>query len=189
MVDSKFQRKHLRAPLKSEALYIDEDSVFKARTLNISEGGILISELPHVPEINALPLMIALIQYPKFSNVSPEKLKNLNPIEFPRTILKMKARMVRTFEGKSTVEKLFLTHIGCEFYPLDEETKAQIVEYVSTFAKNTIFLLSLFESNHHKKEQIELLRKVAELLGYDAQMAIPLLRQKVLHDYQSLESL
>lgn len=187
--NQKFQRKHLRAPLKSEALYIDEDHVFKAKTLNISEGGILLCELPHVPEINALPMMVALIHYPKLGLLSPEKIKNLNTEDFPRSVIKLKARMVRTFEGKSTVEKLFLTHIGCELYPPSEDAKAAIIEYVNVFAKNTVFLLGLFESNHHKKEQVELLRKVAELLGYDSAMAMPLLRQKVLHDYQSLESL
>lgn len=187
--NAKFQRKHLRAPLKSEALYIDDDHVFKARTLNISEGGILLCELPHVPDINAIPMMVALIHYPKLGTLSPEKIKSLNPAEFPRSVIKLKARMVRTFEGKSTVEKLFLTHIGCELYPPPEEVKKEIIEYVNTFAKNTVYLLSLFESNHHKKEQVELVRKVAELLGYDATMAMPLLRQKVLHDYQSLESL
>ncbi len=187
--NTKFQRKHIRAPLKSEALYIDENSVFKARTLNISEGGILLSELPHVPEINAIPMMVALIHYPKLGTLSPEKIKSLNTDSFSRSIIKLKARMVRTFEGKSTVEKLFLTHIGCELYPLSEDTQKEIVDYVNTFAKNTVYLLSLFESNHHKKEQVELVRKVAEILGYDSTMAMPLLRLKVLHDYQSLESL
>lgn len=187
--NSKFQRKHIRAPLKSEALYIDDEHVFKARTLNISEGGILLCELPHVPDINAIPMMVALIQFPKLGNLSPEKIKALSAHEFSRSVIKLKARMVRTFEGKTTVEKLFLTHIGCELYPPSADALDEIVEYVNTFAKNTIFLLSLFESNHHKKDQIDLVRKVADVLGYDSTMPMPLLRQKVLHDYQSLESL
>ncbi len=189
MMNNNFQRKFVRAPLRSKALYVDGDHVFKAKTLNISEGGVLLCELPHVPEINAIPLMISLIQYPKLSLLSPEKIKAVNVHDLPKKIIKVKAKMARTYEDRSNVEKLFLTHIGCEFYPLSDDTHMEIVEYVNNFTKNVIHFLSLFESNHNKKDQIDLIRKIAEILGYDAHLSLPMLRQKVLHDYQSLESI
>lgn len=187
--DPRLQRKYLRAPLKSICLYVDGEHVFKARVLNISEGGLLLSELPHIPEINSLPLAIDLLQFPRLATMNLDQLKSLNPEEFPRTILKTKGRMVRTFEGQSNVDRIFVNFIGCEFFNPTPEFKIAVFHYVETFAKNTVYLLSLFESLGNRAEQLELLRTVAHILGYDRRMKIPLLRAKVLHDYQSLESL
>lgn len=189
MNDPRLQRKYLRAPLKSQCLYVDGEHVFKARILNVSEGGVLLSELPHIPEINSLPIALNLIHYPKFSLLGMEQLKALSVEDFERTILKTKVRMVRSFENQSNVDKIFINFIGCEFYNPTPEFKRVIFEYVETFAKNTVYLLSLFESLGNRAEQLETLRTVAHLLGYDRRMKIPLLRAKVLHDYQSLESL
>lgn len=189
MSDPRLQRKYLRAPLKSQCLYVDEEHVFKARILNISEGGVLLSELPHIPEINSLPVALNIIHYPRFSSLTFDQIKNLNVDEFERTILKTKVRMVRSFENQSPVDRVFVNFIGCEFYNPPPEFKKFIFDYVETFAKNTVYLLSLFESLGNRTEQLELLRAVAHLLGYDRRMKIPLLRAKVLHDYQSLESL
>jgi hypothetical protein len=187
--DPRLERKYLRAPLKSICLYVDGEHVFKARILNISENGLLLSDLPHIPEINSLPLAIDLLQIPRLQNISPEQIKSLSADDFARTIYKVKARMMRTFEGQSNVDKVFVNYIGVEFVNPSTEVRDAISEYVETFTKNTIYLLSLFESLGNRAEQLELLRVVASLLGYDRQMKIPLLRAKVLHDYQSLESL
>ena len=62
-----------------------------------------------------------------------------------------------------------------------------IGEYVANFAKNTIHLLTLFES--HSQHQAELIRIISGLLGYRPDEKLSVLRQKVLHDYQSLEGL
>lgn len=189
MKDPRLQRKFLRAPLKSICLYVDGEHVFKARVLNISEGGILLSELPHIPEINSLPLAIDLVAFPRLQNLNLDQLKSLNADEFERIILKTKGRMVRTFENQSNVDKIFVNFIGCEFFNPTPDFKIAVFHYVETFAKNTVYLLSLFESLGNRTEQLELLRTVAHILGYDRRMKIPLLRAKVLHDYQSLESL
>lgn len=189
MSDPRLQRKFLRAPLKSIALYVDGEHVFKARTLNLSEGGLLLSELPHIPEINSLPIAINLIQYPRFQGMSLDEVKQLSTDDFARTIIKTKVRMVRSFENQSNVDKVFINFIGCEFYNPEEDFKLAVFSYVETFAKNTVYLLSLFESLGNRTEQLELLRSVAHLLGYDRRMKVPLLRAKVLHDYQSLGSL
>ena len=183
------QRKHLRAPLKSSALYVDGEHVLKASTVNVSQGGILLSELPHIPEINSLPLAINLIKYPRFQGMSFDDLKQQSMDDFKREILKTKVRMVRSFENKTSVDRIFVNFIGCEFYNPDSLFHAAILEYVDIFAKNTVYLLSLFESLGNRTEQLETLRTVAHLLGYDRRMKVPLLRAKVLHDYQSLGSL
>jgi len=183
------KRKYLRAPLRSTCLYIDGDYVFKARTNNISEGGILLSEFPHIPEINALPLMLTLTEFPRFQTLSFDEIKKLSMEDFPKKVVRVKARLVRSFEGESNVDKIFKKFIGCEFYTSGEEFKMAVTTYVETYAKNIVYLLSLFESLGNKTEQLEALRTIAQFLGHDRKMKIPLLRAKVLHDYQSLESL
>ena len=189
MTDPRLQRKSLRAPLKSTALYVDGEHVFKARVLNLSEGGVLLSELPHIPEINTLPIAINLIQYPRFQGMSLDELKQFSIDDFSRIILKTKVKMMRTFENQNKIDMVFINYIGCLFDNPEKKFKSAVLEYVETFAKNTVYLLSLFESLGNRPEQIELLRAVAHLLGYDRRMKLPLLRSKVLHDYQSLGSL
>lgn len=183
------KRKHIRAPLHSTCLYLDGDYVFKAKTNNISEGGILLSEFPHFPDINALPLMITLREFPRFQSLSFEDLKKINMEDFPEKVIKIKARLVRTFEGESSVDRLFKKFIGCEFYTYSDESRAVIKNYVETYAKNVVYLLSLFESLGNKTEQLQALRTIAFFLGHDSnRIKIPILRAKILHDYQSLES-
>ena len=189
MADVKFKRKHLRSPLKTIALFQSDCYIFSAKSLNISEGGVLLENLPSVPEINAIPLMLCLPEFPEFHSVSPSRLKELEIDDFDSRIIRVKARTVRQFEGMSEVDQIFVTRIGCEFVLASDSAKAAIKKYVSNFAKNTIFLLNLFESHGNDEGRIYLIRRVAKLLGYDNDLKLSVLRQKVLHDYQSLESL
>lgn len=187
--DSRLERKFLRAPLKSTCLYIDGEYVFKARTINISQNGILLFELPHVPEDQNVSLALNISRMPRLQNLMLDQLKGLKEDEFERIIFKIKAKMMRTFEGQSNVDKIFINYIGLEFCNQDDERSKVIADYIEVFSKNTVYLLSLFESLGNRTEQLELLRTVAFILGYDRRMKIPLLRAKVLHGYQSLESL
>lgn len=190
MAQNLLKRLHLRAPLLSPVLYEDGDYAFKAQTLNISEGGVLLTKLPHVPEINAIPLMLGLPMFPVFSTLPVQKVLELDFEKLPREMVRLRARMVRQMENMTAVEKIFVTLIGCEFVGNSEETINVIRRYVECFAKNTIYLLTLFESRAGRGgDQLQLLRHVSGLMGYDPNLKIALLRQKILHDYQSLESL
>ncbi len=189
MSDSRLQRKFIRAPLKSTALYVDGEHVFKAKVVNLSEGGVLLSELPHFPEEKILSLAVNLIHYPRFSTMNHEELKQLDVADFEKSVIKSRVKIMRNFENQTNVDRVFINFVGCEFYNVTPEFKAIILDYVESFTKNTVYLLSLFESLGNRTEQLEILRTVAHLLGYDRRMKVPLLRAKVLHDYQSLESL
>lgn len=182
------KRKFVRAPLNSHALYVDEGYVLKAKTQNISAGGVLLSDLPHVPEINSIPMMFLMPLYPKFAHLSDEEIKNIAASKFPQKVLKVKARLVRSFEGESQVDKILKSSIGLEFYATTEEFDHYVLTYVETYVKNVVYLLSLFESLNKRPQNIEVMKAVAFLLGHDPQQKISLLRAKVLHDYQSLES-
>lgn len=180
-----FRRLHLRSPLLSDVLYEGDDHVHRALSVNISEGGILLAHLPHVPEIKALPIMFALPQYPTFSRLSPESIKSLRRETLDVRVIRSKARLVRSFEGHSEVDRVFVHKIGCEFVVMTEPDREAIASYVTVFASNIVYLLSLFQ----RSAQVDQLRHLAGLLGYEASEKLPLLRQKILHDYQSLESL
>lgn len=183
------KRKYIRAPFRSVCLYVDGDIVLKARTNNISERGILLSEVPRIPILNPFPLMLILTEYPRFQSLQFEDLKKMTIDDFPQQVVKVRAQLTRSFEGESGIDKIFNKFIGCELVNLDEKFDKLIKNYVETYTKNIVYLLSLFESLGNKTEQLEALRNIAHFLGHDRRMKIPLLRAKVLHDYQSLESL
>lgn len=181
-----FKRVFLRAPIKTFGLYQDDEHVFKAKLVNISEGGLLLEGLPHFPEVPGIPLLLDLPDIPDLLAMSASEVMALRPENFKRSIIRIKARLIRRYDQKSEVDDIFMTKIGCEFVKVDENEKVIIREYVLRFTKNIVYLLNQFEAG---KKDPELLRKTAELLGYRDEKRISFLRQKVLHDYQSLESL
>ncbi|MAF78750.1 MAG: hypothetical protein CME60_11350, partial [Halobacteriovoraceae bacterium] len=144
-MEKKFQRAHLRAPLKTDALYILDEYVLKANLLNISEGGILLDNLPRVPDISAIPLMFPLVDYPEFSQLHSDILLALNIHQLEKRVIRAKARIVRSFEGQSEVDKVFVTKIGCQFVVCSDEDRHLISQYVTRYAKNLIYYLGLFE--------------------------------------------
>ncbi|EQC50563.1 PilZ domain-containing protein [Bacteriovorax sp. DB6_IX] len=183
------QRNFLRAPVNDEILYLCDGYVLKGMCSNISEGGVLLSQLGKVPEQKEFSVLIPLIQYPEFSKIGPQKIISVERSSFDIEIIRAKVNVVRSFEGKSEVEKILIKNIGAQFVTLTGADKVLIVDFVNTFTKNLIHLLTLFESQSSKGANISYIRKIAELLGYDGGAKLPLLRQRVLHDYQSLESL
>lgn len=166
-----------------------EDYVLKAQLLNISEGGLLLDHLPSVPPVRALPLMFSLIDYPELSLLHPEVLLHLEVGQLDKKVIRMKGRIVRSFEGFSEIDKIFATKIGCEFVNPGLLEKQLISKYVSRYGRNLIYFLGLFEGRGQKADKVQLIRKTAGLLGYDSEEQIARLRMKALHDYQSLESI
>ena len=181
----RFKREYLRAPLVTDLLYEDEGNVLRAKAKNISEGGILLENLPHVPDVDRISLMIDLPIYPVFSQMNRTRLMNAHNEDLDRKIFRVQAKIVRSFEAASEVDAIFVPMIGCELVSPTVEVLETICTYVDVFAKNTIFLLSLFENG--SKKDVEAIRQVAKFLGYNSEAKLLVLRQKVLHDYQSLE--
>ncbi len=182
-----FKRRHLRAPVYRWALYQDDEHVLKGRALNISEGGILLGELGHIPEINSLPMIIELPIFPEFN-----KMNFLNfdfaPIVLESQIIRVRGKIVRSFQGRTEVDMLF-QNIGCEFVRLSEQGREAIDQYVKRYTRNLIYILGLFETMGKSRNNPRIIRYLAALLGYNADVKLPVLRMKMMHDYQSLESL
>lgn len=188
MIKYKFKRQHLRAPLKSSTLFDSDGHLLQASIVNISEGGGLLANLPHVPEKLEFLSMIELVSYPTFSRLSFEKIFSLEVDTFERNILKARCKIVRTFQGMSSVDKLFVNNIGVQFTDLAVKEQALISDYVEVYKRNIIYFLGLFE-NSQTEIKIRLIRKLAYLFRYDDKASITFLRSQILHEYQSLESL
>jgi hypothetical protein len=184
----KFKRKHLRAPLKSMALYNSDGHLLQARIVNISEGGVLFANLPHFPEQTEFYALLELISYPTFSRLSYDRIFQLNKEGFERNILKAKCRIVRTFQGVSSVDKLFINNIGIQFIELAGKEQALISDYVEVYKRNIIYFMNLFE-NSQSEIKLRLIRKLAYLFRYEENIPLNHLRSEIIHEYQSLESL
>ncbi|MCK5883815.1 MAG: PilZ domain-containing protein [Bacteriovoracaceae bacterium] len=182
-----FKRRYLRAPIYRWALFQDEEHVFKGRALNISEGGILLGELGHIPDINSLPMILDLPVFPEFNKINFLNF-NFVPIILESTIIRVRGKIVRSFKGRSSVDMLF-QNVGCEFVRLSDDSCSKIDAYVKRYTRNLIYILSLFESMGKTRNNPKIIRYLANILGYDSEVKLPILRMKMIHDYQSLESL
>ena len=142
-----FKREHLRAPLRTSVLYDSDGYILKARLQNISKGGILLENLPHYPKKKEFNFLIDMICYPNFSRLNTSQINRMKTIEFERNIVIATGKIVRTFEIESEVDKLFVNHIGVAFSHLRGKSDALIENYVDSYAKNIIYLLTLLESS------------------------------------------
>lgn len=182
-----YQRRHLRAPFKQEIMFVDDKFVFKANTLNISEGGLLLDNIGHFPEKEDVPFLVMLPQLPYLKNYSYEKLKNFNQENFAAKSIRFKAKLVRKIGIGSKVDAFFSTKIGLMITDISEFDRHKIKHYVDTFSSNLIFLQVLIDNISSDKINLEKVRRVSRLLGYSEREKISMLRKQVEIDYKSLQ--
>lgn len=183
-----YQRTFLRAPYKEAILYIDDNFVFKASSLNLSEGGLLLDQVPHFPEESEdVPIIISLPQFPYLKNYTLEKLHSFSADIFPKKVIRLKCKMVRKIGIKSKVDEVFTSQIGLKFTDVDPLGQKVIQEYVNVFASNIIYLQVLIDSLHADKKNLEKIRLLSNILNYDSSMKIAKLHKTVQHDYKSLQ--
>jgi hypothetical protein len=185
--DKNYQRNHLRAPFRHFLLYADDDHVHKARGLNVSEGGMLLDMVPYFPDTDDVSFMTALPQYPYFKNFSLEKLKGFSKELFPSKVIRGKLQLVRRIQLSSSVEEVFLSRIGCRFTEISENDKRAIAEYVDVFASNLIYLQIMIDLVNSEKEYLEKVRVLADILGYNGDEKISVLKKTITHEYISLQ--
>jgi hypothetical protein len=182
-----YQRKHLRAPFRERVLYSDGKYLLRARAFNISEGGLLIEELPSFPESDELKIILSLPQIPMLKNFSLLKMKNFTKTLFPSKVVIASARMVRRQELSQQLDNIFKSKFGLEFVNLNPVDQKLIDEYVSTFSSNIIFLQMLIDSFNTDDETKNKVRFMANILGYLDIERIAELRAIVSQDYKSLQ--
>jgi hypothetical protein len=167
-------------------LFADGPNVLMARTLNISEDGLLVDELPSFPEADEVPLMISLPLFPMFKNVSLEQLGAMGPEPLQRKIFRAKARFVRKMQLTQDLDNIFRSKFGLQFVKMMDTDRKLIDQYVAIFSSNLVHLQTLIDSYNSDDEARERCKKLAPLLGY-REHKISQLRLDVTHDYQSLQ--
>ena len=182
-----YQRKHLRAPYKGPVLFGDQNFVFKASSINISEGGILLDQMPQFPGEGDVPLMMAIPQFPYFKNFSLLKMQTFSHDLFAKKIIRVQARMVRREEAVQSIDNIFRSRFGLMFTSIGPRDQKIIDDYVTTFASNLIYLQTMIDSFNTDEEIKVKTRALASILGYKEVEKIALLRALVTHDYRSLQ--
>lgn len=182
-----YQRRHLRAPFRASILYADGSFVLKASTLNISEGGLLIDQLPSFPEQDEVALLISLPQVPILKNFSLLKMQTFSKDLFAHHVIRVKARMVRRQELSQNLDNIFRSRFGLEFIRISTADKKHIEDFVVTFASNLIYLQTLIDSFNTDNDTKERVRTLAKILGYEDAEKISQLRSQVTQDYKSLQ--
>jgi hypothetical protein len=184
MIPLKLRRKHLRAPLHTNFLYKVNHGVHKGVVQNISEGGLLLSGMNPSCAGDSFWIFFDLPEIANFSNMPISDILSLGTESFRHQIFEAEVEIKRKpVPGDSS------SYIGCEFFKIDNLPQRKIKEYVSNYASNIVFTLSLFEQGVHRKDVKDLIYKSVSLLNYPRVEKLAELRQKLLHDYQSLESL
>jgi hypothetical protein len=182
-----YQRSHLRAPYQEAVLFGDEGFVHRARAVNLSEGGMLLSELPEFPAIERVPLLLRIPNYPHFRNFTLLKLQTFSSELFPAKIIRAQGQMVRRVGNTTDVDDVFRARFGIQFLHITDNEKKIIADYVSVFTSNLIYLQMLLDS-WNTDEDIRLkTRALAAILGYTDLTRVSDLRQSVTQDYLSMQ--
>lgn len=187
MMKKNYQRRFLRAPFKEPVLYADGDIVQKASTLNISEGGLLIDELPSFPETDDVALLISIPQLPSLKNFTVLKMQTFSKELFGKNVIRVKAKLARREMLSQNLDNLFRSRFGLEFVRISPQDQKHIEEFVTTFSSNIIYLQTLIDAFNTDEETKIRVRTLAKILGYDQTEKIAQLRAQVSHDYKSLQ--
>jgi hypothetical protein len=187
MMGKGYQRRHLRAPYRETVLYADQGHVFKATTLNISEGGLLIDELPNFPNQETVSLLLSIPLTPSFRNFSLLKMQTFSKELFHKNVIRVKARLVRREQLAQSLDNIFRSRFGVEFIRIESRDQKLIEDYVTTYASNLVYLQTLIDSFNTDEETKSRTRILAQLLGYEITDRIAQLRSVVSNDYKSLQ--
>jgi hypothetical protein len=187
MPQNNWIRAHLRAPVYSEALITKEHYVVPGYAANISEGGCLLYSAEPKNDNDVFSVMFLLTHYPDFSQLIRSDLFSLNRGMLKNTAVRGKVVVRRN--APANIPDFPFPHLhGCKFLNITKEEKDIIDTYVKRYARNIVFVLNLFEGMDVNNSNVSLIRSLTRFLGYSSDMKLPFVRQKLLHDYQSLET-
>lgn len=186
MKSGKYQRRFLRAPLKEKVILSDSEAVFRGEMINISEDGLLLSELPFFPENDELSLLIPVPHFPLFKNLSDEQLDLLDERSFLRRIIRVRGQIVRKAELERDLSNIFKSKFGMQFTGASDRDKEIISQYVKNSSSNLVHLQTLIDSFNSSEKIRRRSRSLCRVMGYGARK-IAQLRVDVLADYQGLQ--
>lgn len=186
MKSGNYQRRFLRAPLNEKVLLSDGEAVFRGEMINISEDGLLLSELPFFPEVNEISLMIPVPHFPLFKNLSDEQLEFLDERSFIRRIIRIKGQIVRKAELERDLSNIFKSKFGMQFTVAPDREREIISQYVKNSSSNLVHLQTLIDSFNASEQVRRRTRSLSRIMGYGSKK-IAQLRVDVFEDYQGLQ--
>jgi hypothetical protein len=186
MKSGNYQRRFLRAPLNENVILSDGEAVFRGGMINISEDGLLLSELPFFPKVDELSLLIPIPHFPLFKNLSNEQLGLLDERSFLRRIIRIKAQIVRKAELERDLTNILKSKFGMQFTSASERDREIISQYVKNSSSNLIHLQTLIDSFNSSEDIRSRTRSLSRVMGYRARK-IAQLRVDISADYQGLQ--
>ena len=181
------QRAHLRAPFRAWILFGDSEFVHRAHAQNISEGGLLLDEIPQYPAEEETPIMFSLPRFPYLKDFDVVRLRNLHSEMNEGVVLRGHCFISRRAGATSTVDEVFRPSVGLRFTNMPDDAKTLIAAYVATYQANLIYLQMLMDSWTTSEEIRLKARLIADLLGYENLTKVAQLRAQVNLDYRSLQ--
>ena len=184
-MNTSWKRQHLRAPVYSKLIFTENSQVRSGICENVSEGGIFFKANSSIKENDVFSLMFLLITYPDLYSKTRQELFSLTRKTLVSSVLRGKVVVRRRVDSVNSKEG---PGFGCKFVNITTNENQAINQYVKSYARNIVFILNLFEGMSTNNDNVNLIRSLTRFLGYPIDIKMPFLRQKLLHDYQSLES-
>jgi hypothetical protein len=126
-------------------------------------------------------------QMPILKNLSVLKMQTFTKDLFPKQVVQAKAKLVRRDELSQSLDNIFRSKFGLQFFSVSPLHQKIIEEYVANFANNLIHLQTLIDTFNTDEEKKIRTRSLAKILGYENTEKISLLRNQVTDDYKSLQ--
>ncbi len=178
------RRKEYRAPLRTYVLYQDLGYIFKARLLNISNTGLLLENLPHIPKDSHVHALVDIPRLPILEPLSDDDLFGLDYKGLSHKVFPVELEVVRKKQDRASVDEYFV-QMGCIVSYKDPSSQKFVEQYVKGFQTNFRYLEKEVK-NSSDDVGIKRIFKVAELLGYRKQQNIESLSRAIDHDSKGL---
>ena len=182
-----YSREYLRAPYRRSCLFLDGKYTFKAKVENISEGGMLLQELPTLPGDSPVLFMLSIPMIPNFKDYDLDRLLEAKYDRSQGHVVRVKGEMVRRQGSTSTIDDVFNSRFGVQFAGIDSQARAFISDYVEVVTANLVTLQRYIEMSNSSELIRPKCRALAELMGHSPKLKISELRSIVEKDYQSLQ--
>lgn len=179
----KSNRRHYRAPLHSDILFLEGENVHRAVLGNISEKGLFIQQIPMVPETKEFHFILDVPLLRNCRVWSEPQILAANSLIEDRHILRTQGNLVRIVDGDD-LGAVLGKGIGVELSNVSSDVRLKIRSYVETFTQNIVRLIK--ELENYSEKNAPMIRKLSLLMDYSQKLRIPDLKAQVNHDYQSL---
>lgn len=181
-------RLHKRAPYLSEVIVCDGRECFHCQGVNISEGGMLVEDIPSLDENGDLRIIFSVEELPDFSILLDETTGLISPTAVKRKKIYFRAqgRFARISEERSSLDLLFKTFVGIQYTVIDKNAPELILKYVEMMENNILYLITLIQKRDLDVKILPKIKQGLMHLKMDPHQNLELAHKKLIRDYQGL---